>query len=468
MALPAAAAADASTVSRLSTVVTLWRQAAEFAVDVVDAGGADCPQHGAAGHLDVVVRRVPVVGGKSLRGSDSACVATKAEDNDATTAPEPETVRVRCEKEQYWRFAMSDEDRVLRRMHAAWLARRLETIIEDDLVDTREEGKVMALADLKRELADRRKRHSEWRNLGSERARANAWHRSVEESARDQKNYSQTVHDIMMDDVAHRWLSINLESEGKSIRNMTRSGHSFTAVIKPPGPHRPKGSNYNQQVSLHREGTKNKGIEANKKTRYQSSFVALGPNGFADRDKRFSSINDSLRKDLKSVDTRTHQGAAHSQMATTMIDRACLTEEELEAKRQAEYARIEQLRRLEGMSDEELFIDFLCSVNQSKQEAKLTEAGVGWRELPGLTDQKLLNILNMRNMLARRRFLQAIEERFGEERVRRVQSGGRYETDDEADVDVEAEEGRVKEDEKQQKEPNRIQHHTKRLIQTRT
>ena len=60
-------------------------------------------------------------------------------------------------------------------------------------------------------------------------------------------------------------------------------------------------------------------------------------------------------------------------MATTMIDRACLTEEELEAKRQAEYARIEQLRKLEGMSDEELFIDFLCSVNQSKQEAKLAE-----------------------------------------------------------------------------------------------
>ena len=95
---------------------------------------------------------------------------------------------------------------------------------------------------------------------------------------------------------------------------------------------------------------------------------------------------------------------------------------------------MEELRRLEGMDDEERFIDFLCSINQSKQEAKLTDAGVGWRELPGLTDQRLLDILNMRNMLARRRFLQAIEERFGKERVQRMQSGGRYDSDGEEEA----------------------------------
>ena len=174
-------------------------------------------------------------------------------------------------------------------------------------------------------------------------------------------------------------------------------------------------------MSLHREGTKNKGIEANK--RHAISHVCgIGPNGFADRDKRFSSINDSLRKDLKSVVTPARtKAAAHSQMATTMIDRACLTEEELEAKRQAEYARIGVLRRLEGMSDEELFIDFLCSVNQSKQEAKLTEAG-GLARTPGLTDQNFKHPQYAEHASCRR--LQAIEERFGEERVRRVQSGG--------------------------------------------
>ena len=42
-------------------------------------------------------------------------------------------------------------------------------------------------------------------------------------------------------------------------------------------------------------------------------------------------------------------------------------------------------------------------------------------------------------MLARRRFLQAIQETFGEERVRRVQSGGLYDTDEDEDEDVDVE-----------------------------
>ena len=65
MALPADSAA---TSGRLSTVVLLWRQAAEFAVDVVDAGVAAVDDR-SAGHLDVLVRRVPA-GGCGRPGND--------------------------------------------------------------------------------------------------------------------------------------------------------------------------------------------------------------------------------------------------------------------------------------------------------------------------------------------------------------------------------------------------------------
>ena len=402
MALPADSAA---TSGRLSTVVLLWREAAEFAVDVVDAGITAADDR-SPGHLEVLVRRVPVGTGASSG---------------------PETLRLRCGKEMYWRAAMNDGDRVLKRMHAVWLAQRVETVIDDNLVDTRDEGKSMAFADLKRKLADRAKRHAEWRNLGSKKARRDAWQRYVEESAADEEKYLNTVHDIMLNDIAHRWLDIEILNSNND-RAGGSSDSSFKAMLKSPN-FATRGSDATKK----RDGAEETNVTS---SHQHTSFAALGLDGFTDRSAHFSRKNTSLKEDLTSVITpaRTEAGEC-SECATSLIDKACLTEEELEAKRQAEYARLDALRRLQGMDDEERFIDFLCSINQSKQEMKLTDAGVGWRELPGLDDQKLLDILNMRNMLARRRFLQAIVARLGEEKVRRVRAGDGFDTDeDEEDV----------------------------------
>ena len=407
MALPTAKA------MRLSTVVVLWRHAAEFAVDVVDVADiVDADGDPSVGHLDVLVRRVPAAtaagrksgkeeedkeaggGGHNSRDGHYTVAAGGANKYNedvaavAATPVEPETLRLRCGKRLYWHAAMGDGDRVLKRMHAPWLARRLEAVIDDDLVNTRDEGKSMAFADLKRELADRAKRHTEWRNLGSKKARGDAWQRYVEESASDEKKYLNTVQDIMLDDVAHRWLEIEIANSSS-----TSSGtiSSFTAVLKPPKLRCPprqrakskEGESYSyaaNNIATKNQDDDDKINETEAVSYHHASFAALGRNGFADRGAHFSRKNTALQKDLTSVVTpaRTEAGE-RSQSATGLINQACLSEDELEANRQAEYTRLEELRRLQGMDDEERFIDFLCSATQSKQEMKLTDAGVGSR-----------------------------------------------------------------------------------------
>ena len=67
---------------------------------------------------------------------------------------------------------------------------------------------------------------------------------------------------------------------------------------------------------------------------------------------------------------------------------------------------------------------FLCDAGQSRNEHKLLAAGWDWGRLPAIDDQALIDVMGMRNMVARRRFLQAVVDKFGEKVVRRARRGG--------------------------------------------
>lgn len=414
----------------------------EFAVDIVDPSARDNSE---SGHLDVRVRKVPTVtkekSSQHNSGSGTGAHETSKEaasfsllehdqnvDNeqkeggDYASEHMPECLTLRVDKLLYFRHAMEDEDRVLRTMHRKWLESRLSYIMDEDLVDTREEGKNMAFADLKNELIRRRKVHNEWRNLSSKKARRDAWHKFVEETAEDERRYWKTVNEIMLEDVAHRWLQIKMSDT--SANNQKSSSASFTIDLQKPSSKRREDKRPNHKMGFYSKVDGTKTAESSKSGVIEGKEVSLGLAGFEKRKEQFRQTNSKLHSDLSNFVTPARKEAEKSSTsASRLVDQACLTQEEIEAKRQQEYIRLQYLRRLENMSDEECFTDFLCSVNQSRQETKFAKHGIGWRELPTLTDQKLLEILNMRNMLARRRFLQAIIERFGEEKVKRAQAG---------------------------------------------
>ena len=88
----------------------------------------------------------------------------------------------------------------------------------------------------------------------------------------------------MMDDVAHRWLSINLESEAEH-QEYDEERPLFTAVIKPPGPHRPQVlSTTNRCLCIERVPKQGHRSEQRHAISHR---CGTRPEWFADRDKRY-------------------------------------------------------------------------------------------------------------------------------------------------------------------------------------
>lgn len=126
-----------------------------------------------------------------------------------------------------------------------------------------------------------------------------------------------------------------------------------------------------------------------------------------------------MQQDLDFIRPARKEAKDARNKANKMIDVACLTVEEIEENQRIEDEKLEQQRLEAGMSKGQRLMRFLCQCNMSKNERLLQSHSIEYDDLPTLNQKDLLDmkLIGMKNMLARRKFLQAIVTEFGQKRV---------------------------------------------------
>ena len=414
---------------QLSTVVLLWRQSLEFVVDVIDTSDTTNP-YTSSGDLIIYIRPAQSKGSRS---------------------------KITVAKKLYWQAACSSERRILEEVWKEWLEERLNDIMEDvPEIDTRSQGKDYAYSDLMQMLKERDEKNDGWRTSSSKKQRGEAWHQRESDQNEDKKKRLAAIHELMLREVAHRWLEITVttdrnqegllpwhidqsqlsdkndssdndrSSDSKESKESKESSESnnnqnnsnkhelqFTVHLKPPiNEIGSKLTSKRSTTSLNRKNAK----LTKKEDKFNTPrFAHPGSDGFHNRQVFFRAKKRALDEDLKIVAPLLHGAKEYYNKAHDTIDRACLTEKELEKARKRAYEKLEQERLEAGYSMEQRLTIFLCSCRMSKNESRLIENKIGYDDLPRLNDQMLLemNLIGMKNMLARRKFLAAIVVEFG-------------------------------------------------------
>ena len=434
----------------------LWRANLEFVVDVVD--DSDTP-YSNQGNLIIFVRPVTTDKAKTLRSTTTTTTITN-DNNHRTTQTRR---RLDLRKQEYWDFAMSSEHRILEEMWRDWLAERLEYVMDKvEGVDNRVHGKKVCYEDLLVMLERRREKNESWREMTTTRQRGEAWDRHERDAADDERRRKESIHSIMLRDIAHRWLEIFMldkneegkeeeEGKGEGKKEGKKEGKeeskeagmpadiNFSIRMKPlpPPPSAaaaaaaaataaaaaaaPKMTSEQKNQTNHTRQKRN--TTTNSITMHSTSpgkfqtprFNVPGLTGQELRGQSFRQMTSNLEDELSSIVPLRKEARIASDTAKRLIDVVCLTEEELEEQRLVEEERRERETREAGYTEEQRLTLFLCKCGGAKNEKILINHGVEYRDLPTLNDQKLMEmkLIGMRNMLARRRFLKAIEKEFG-------------------------------------------------------
>ena len=438
---------------RLETIVLLWRANLEFVVDVVD--DSDTP-YSNQGNLIIFVRPVTTDKAKTHRST-----TTTNDDNHSTTQTRR---RLDLRKQEYWDFAVSSEQRILEEMWRDWLAERLEYVMDKvEGVDNRVHGKKVCYEDLLVMLERRREKNESWREMTTTRQRGEAWDRHERDAADDERRRKQSIHSLMLRDIAHRWLEIvmldkneerkkekeeeegNEKGEGKkeekkeSKEEIKEAGMpadiNFSIRMKPlplppsaaaaaaaAAPEMTREQKYQTKHTRQKRSTttNSSSMHSTSPGKFQTPrFNVPGLTGQELRGQSFRQMTSNLEDELSSIVPLRKEARIASDTAKQLIDVVCLTEEELEEQRLVEEERRERERREAGYTEEQRLTIFLCKCGGAKNEKILMNHGVEYRDLPTLNDQKLMEmkLIGMRNMLARRRFLGAIEKEFGTREV---------------------------------------------------
>ena len=400
---------------QLSTVVLLWRQSLEFVVDVIDLSTENDP-YSSQGDLMIYVRNAQQKGPRR---------------------------KLKTKKGPYWKSAGSSEHRVLKEVWKEWLDDRLEYIMDEvEEVDDRRQGKDVAYVDLQHMLKERDDKNDSWRASSSSKQRGAAWHRREQDHRNDAKRKLTATHALMLRDVAHRWLDIEVLEKDTAIEKEKKLSSIQIPPVKIEVDAYSENNNHqdddelNFVLHLNQPETKYESKSNTFETKSAPSsaplkqtdndtdgvhfttprFAKPGADGFHHRNVLFRAKRRALDNDLAMVGPLCDGAKAAAAQAHTTINRACLTQEELEKERMLVLEKLEQERREAGYTIEERLTIFLCSCSMSKNEKILIKNDIGYADLPTLNDQSLLqmNLIGMRNMLARRRFLQAIVAEFGE------------------------------------------------------
>jgi uncharacterized membrane protein YgcG len=386
----------------LQTVVHLWRKSLEFVVDVIDISNTPFTPQG---------RLMVYVGLPDQHVNN---------DKDMKVLEKRQRIEI-PDKSLYWAYASSSKRRILEEVWKDWLRERLDVIMEDYVdVATKSEGKNVAYTELLSMLKKRDTINNSWRTLTSNKQKGKVWSKSEMDRKDDAKNKAKAIHTLMLRDIAHKWLSIVIETTDSS------SSSSNDIVVNYDN------NNYNteQQVtsnlfklqmkqpplvnSTHCSSNDTTDVTTNFTTVPLKSFDISGPKGFINRENNFNKTKDEVQLQLKLIQPLINDATIAKKNAEKMIDFACLTVEEIEENQRIEDEKLEQLRLDASRSKEEKLTLFLCKCNMSKNETILLKHDVSYNDLPTLNEKDLIkmNLFGMKNMLARRRFLQAIDDEF--------------------------------------------------------